>query len=103
MDRSTLQGVPPAVRVDWLAAESYPTADLKYLIVQVLDDGYRKALALPLDRFATTFDLAADNTLRDVQALLMPDAARISARLHKLNVYGPGGFLKSHRVGQAIN
>lgn len=29
----------------------------------------------------------------------MPEAARVSATLHKLNVYEPGGFFKAHRVG----
>ena len=28
----------------------------------------------------------------------MPDAPRIHARLHKLNVYEPGGFFKEHKV-----
>lgn len=65
---------------------------------QVLDDSYRKALALPVDCCATSFNLAAFDILPDVHELLMSDAPRIAARLHKLNVYGPGGFFKAHKV-----
>lgn len=66
--------------------------------VQVLDDSYRKALALPVDRFATSFSLGEHTIMPVVQELLMPDAPSIAARLHKLNVYGPGGFFKTHKV-----
>ena len=65
---------------------------------QVLDDSYRRALALPVNRFASTFDLSAHHILHDVHAMLMPDAQSVRSRLHKLNVYGPGGFFKAHKV-----
>lgn len=34
---------------------------------QVLDDSYRKALALPVDRFATSFNLAAHSSILPVR------------------------------------
>lgn len=68
---------------------------------QVLDDSCRKALPLPIDRFAVNFSLAEHDIMPVVQELLMPDAPSTAARLHKLNVYGPGGFFKMHQVGIA--
>ena len=64
----------------------------------MLDDSYRRALALPTDRFSTSFDLSAHYIIWDVRSLLRPDAHSIRAHLHKLNVYGPGGFFKTHQV-----
>jgi hypothetical protein len=77
------------------------TADGRHAVLsalQVVDDDYRKALALPTDRFATNFNLAEHGMLAEIKDLLMPDAPQIHARLHKLNVYEPGGFFKEHKV-----
>jgi hypothetical protein len=68
------------------------------LAVQADDDSYRKAVALPTGRFAPSFNLAEHRIMADVRRLLMPDAKRSYARLHKLNVYGPCGFFKEHKV-----
>lgn len=34
--------------------------------------------------------------LEEVRALLQPNALSVVADLDKLNIYGPGGFLKPH-------
>ena len=67
-------------------------------MLQVVEESYRKALALPTTRFATSFNVAEHSILGDVRDLLMPLAPRIYARLHKLNVYEPGGFFREHKV-----
>jgi hypothetical protein len=61
------------------------------------------ALALPTDRFASSFDLPAHYILQDLHALLFPDAQSIRAQLRKLSVYRPGGkAFKAFEVGVAI-
>ena len=45
---------------------SYATYLINGYYRQVLDDSYRRALALPVDRFASTFDLSAHHILHDV-------------------------------------
>ena len=67
-------------------------------MLQVVDESYRKALALSTASFATSFNLAEHSILGDVRDLLMPLAPRIYARLRKLNVYEPGGFFREHKV-----
>ncbi|KAL4458024.1 hypothetical protein ABPG75_012889 [Micractinium tetrahymenae] len=65
---------------------------------EVLDDGYRRALALPADRIFPHFHLAQHpGVLAAVRSLLLPDAGELSARLHTLKVYTQGGFFKPHR------
>ena len=64
----------------------------------VLDESYRQALAVPASRLFTQLDLAAHGgVLEAVRRLLLPDAALLTAQLHTLNVYGPGGFFRGHR------
>ena len=55
-----------------------------------MENGRTQALMLHADCFASTFDLHAHHILQDVHTLLVPDAQSIRARLHQLNVYGPG-------------
>lgn len=55
-------------------------------------------MALPINRFATTSNLAAHRILPDVQTLLKPKVPCIAAHRHKLNMYGPGGFFKAHKA-----
>lgn len=66
----------------------------------VLDDSYRRALALPADRLICGYKLAQHASMLDaVRSRMLPDvaASRLSARLHALNVYTPGGFFRPHR------
>jgi hypothetical protein len=39
-------------------------------------------------------------TLLQVRSELVPDAASITAKLHKINIYEKGGFFADHKVGQ---
>lgn len=65
---------------------------------EVLDPTYRRALALPADRFLTSFDLAQHaGVLRAVRSLLLPDAAYVTSELHALNIYTVGGFFMAPR------
>jgi len=65
------------------------------------DESVRKALQLTPDQFDLVGALAnpsiVDKILEEVRTLLVPDAASVTARLHKLNVYEEGGFFADHR------
>jgi predicted 2-oxoglutarate/Fe(II)-dependent dioxygenase YbiX len=63
----------------------------------VLDPSYRKALCLPAASLALSAPLQLPSSiLQEIQRLLQPQAAAVTAALDKLNVYGPDGFFKSH-------
>ncbi|KAF7296823.1 Fe2OG dioxygenase domain-containing protein [Mycena indigotica] len=69
----------------------------------VLDERYRKAGKLDVDKFAARLDVAASGILEAVTPYLLDgrDAdeqdAVLVAEMYKLNVYGPGSFFKDHK------
>ncbi|KAJ7659242.1 hypothetical protein DFH06DRAFT_1406329 [Mycena polygramma] len=67
-----------------------------------LDETYRKAGKLDLDKFATRLDVSASGLLEAITPDIMQgqtvDADKyVRADIYKLNVYGPGSFFKAHR------
>jgi predicted 2-oxoglutarate/Fe(II)-dependent dioxygenase YbiX len=63
----------------------------------VHDPNYRKALCLPPASLALSAPLQLPSRiLQEIQLLLQPQAAAVTAALDKLNIYGPDGFFKSH-------
>ncbi|KAJ7659231.1 hypothetical protein DFH06DRAFT_1327061 [Mycena polygramma] len=67
-----------------------------------LDETYRKAGKLDLDRFATRLDVFASGLLEAITPDILQgqafDAEKyVRADIYKLNVYGPGSFFKAHR------
>ena len=64
----------------------------------MLDEGYRRALALPADCVYPQFDLGAHSgVLEAVRRMQLPDAGLLTAELHALNIYPAGDFFKPHR------
>ncbi|KAF7329115.1 Fe2OG dioxygenase domain-containing protein [Mycena kentingensis (nom. inval.)] len=65
----------------------------------VLDENYRKAGKMDLDKFAARFDVSG--VLGVVAPYLFEDqgtgASTLHAEMYKLNVYGPGSFFKAHQ------
>jgi hypothetical protein len=64
---------------------------------EVVDETYRKALCLPKDRLASSFELYNTDILRTIQSVLAPDSEYIVAQSYKLNIYEKDGFFKSHK------
>jgi predicted 2-oxoglutarate/Fe(II)-dependent dioxygenase YbiX len=65
--------------------------------MDVHDPNYRKALCLPSASLALSASLQLPSrVLEEIQLLLQPQAAVVTAALDKLNIYGPNGFFKSH-------
>ncbi|KAJ6463616.1 hypothetical protein C8R47DRAFT_1026618 [Mycena vitilis] len=67
-----------------------------------LDETYRKAGKLDLDKFATRLDVSASGLLEAITPDIMQgqtvEAGKyVRADMYKLNVYGPGSFFKAHR------
>ncbi|KAI8612013.1 hypothetical protein BC830DRAFT_1049391, partial [Chytriomyces sp. MP71] len=63
----------------------------------VFDDSYRKALKLDAARISSTFDINNAGILDQIKRTLLSRSTDfVRAELHKLNVYGPGGFFKAH-------
>ncbi|TMW59193.1 hypothetical protein Poli38472_007338 [Pythium oligandrum] len=64
----------------------------------VLDATYRQAVMLSAECVHTSFRLGETAILAEIQRRLGPtnDDMTIHATLHKMNVYGPGGFFKKH-------
>ncbi|KAJ7058409.1 hypothetical protein C8F01DRAFT_1148148 [Mycena amicta] len=70
----------------------------------VLDETYRKAGKLDVDRFAVRLDVSAAGIIDAITPELLldqndsaKDARVIRAEMYKLNVYGPGSFFKAHK------
>lgn len=66
----------------------------------VLDPNYRRALVLDPGAFLTSFSVAEHGLLSQVQRLMMPEAAAVTATLLKFNIYqevgwAAGGALQS--------
>eukprot|EP01135_Chromosphaera_perkinsii_P006212 Nk52_evm1s454 gene=Nk52_evmTU1s454 len=64
----------------------------------VIDETVRKAFHIPRDQIISTGipDKTLNEIIEQVRCNLAPDAKKIHAELHKINVYGPGGFFDSH-------
>ena len=67
----------------------------------MLDESYRRALAAPANRIFMQAELANNESmLAALRQLLLPEgteAGQVTAKLHALNVYGPGGFFRRHQ------
>ncbi|KAK6984888.1 Fe2OG dioxygenase domain-containing protein [Favolaschia claudopus] len=68
----------------------------------VLDETYRKAGKMDLDKFATRLDVLSSGLLAAIRPTIMQGQAEadnktLIAELYKLNVYGPGSFFKAHQ------
>ncbi|KAG7562971.1 hypothetical protein FFLO_01529 [Filobasidium floriforme] len=64
----------------------------------VYDPTYRQAHKIKPPYFALSADLIdASNVLNTLPTTLKLEDKRLTARLHKLNVYATGGFFKPHR------
>ncbi|VDB85565.1 unnamed protein product [Peniophora sp. CBMAI 1063] len=66
----------------------------------VVDDTYRRAGKLDLPNFATPFDPAATSLVAGIKESVLEGKASnrpIRFELYKLNVYGEGGFFKTHK------
>ncbi|KAJ3331459.1 hypothetical protein HDU76_003155 [Blyttiomyces sp. JEL0837] len=67
--------------------------------MEVLDSTYRQAIKLSASEIATQFHPGSTNILNTLSRFLCEDVDKLTnvrAVLDKLNVYGPGGFFKSH-------
>ncbi|TMW59192.1 hypothetical protein Poli38472_007337 [Pythium oligandrum] len=67
----------------------------------VLDASYRLTSTLDASEFTLSFDMSELSILPTIQQFLTPqgefsEKVGVRASLYKLNVYGPGGFFKSH-------
>ncbi|XP_055350775.1 uncharacterized protein LOC129597316 [Paramacrobiotus metropolitanus] len=68
-------------------------------IESVLDESYRKAVKLDVNKFSAKFDAERSGLLGRIKSdLLSGDEhnRHVQAELYKLNVYGKGGFFKKH-------
>ncbi|KAJ7441018.1 hypothetical protein B0H11DRAFT_1882487 [Mycena galericulata] len=68
----------------------------------VLDETYRKAGKIDLNKFASRLDVVSSGLLDAISPDMLVgqsvDANKVlRAELYKLNVYGPGSFFKAHR------
>ncbi|KAF7303427.1 Fe2OG dioxygenase domain-containing protein [Mycena indigotica] len=69
----------------------------------VLDESYRKAGKLDVNRFAARLDVTASGILEAVSPYLLDgrdadtEDAVLVAEMYKLNVYGAGSFFKDHK------
>ena len=63
----------------------------------VLDPSVRQARQLLPSDFTVNFDPVSSGILERVRQALVPDAAEITAELHKLNHYGVGGHFAEHQ------
>ncbi|KAJ6515622.1 hypothetical protein C8R45DRAFT_213896 [Mycena sanguinolenta] len=68
----------------------------------VLDETYRKAGKMDLNKFASRLDVVSSGLLAAISPDLLVgqsvDSDKVlRAELYKLNVYGPGSFFKAHR------
>ena len=64
--------------------------------MQVYDPSYRSAQALDSSQLLTNFSLAEHDILPAISKFACPDAAAMTAKLDKLNVYSAGDFFKAH-------
>ncbi|MCJ1464002.1 hypothetical protein MMC07_002612 [Pseudocyphellaria aurata] len=69
--------------------------ELGFAALQVLDQTYRKALALSPANFMTDFSLSEHDVLGPISKLACSGATSLTATLYKLNIYGPGDFFRS--------
>ncbi|KAJ6513659.1 hypothetical protein C8R47DRAFT_1206964 [Mycena vitilis] len=69
--------------------------------MDVLDETYRKAGKMNLNKFAARLDVVASGLIDAISPDLLQgqdtDAKALRAELYKLNVYGPGSFFKAHK------
>ncbi|KAF8174470.1 hypothetical protein K438DRAFT_2023152 [Mycena galopus ATCC 62051] len=66
----------------------------------VLDESYRKAGKMDLNKFAARFDVAGllETITPDIMQGQNADGDKfLQAEMYKLNVYGPGSFFKAHK------
>ncbi|KAJ3331457.1 hypothetical protein HDU76_003153 [Blyttiomyces sp. JEL0837] len=66
---------------------------------EILDPTYREAIKLSASEIATQFHPGSTDILNTLSRFLCEDVrncVNVKAVLDKLNVYGPGGFFKSH-------
>ncbi|KAK7046439.1 Fe2OG dioxygenase domain-containing protein [Favolaschia claudopus] len=104
-------GNPPNRRIDLGKASEDDLKDLAAACqkatfgvnqADVLDETYRKAGKMDLDKFATRLDVLSSGILSAIkQDILQGQAAGsdkvLVPELYKLNVYGPGAFFKAHK------
>ncbi|KAJ7211618.1 hypothetical protein GGX14DRAFT_448890 [Mycena pura] len=69
---------------------------------EVLDETYRKAVKMDIDKFSASLDIAASGILKAISPDILDgqkggDEKALRAELYKLNVYGPGSFFKAHK------
>ncbi|ORY40265.1 hypothetical protein BCR33DRAFT_373634 [Rhizoclosmatium globosum] len=76
--------------------EASSPAAFGYKSETVVDNTYRKAWKIDGSNISTTFDVYGSGIVEQIQKTLLASGAGVRAELHKLNVYGPEGFFKSH-------
>ncbi|KAJ3032526.1 hypothetical protein HDU99_010921, partial [Rhizoclosmatium hyalinum] len=75
--------------------EACSPASFGFKTETVLNPEYRQALKIDSSNFLTSFDVYR-NGIVDLISKALVSNAPVCAELHKLNVYGPGGFFKPH-------
>ncbi|KAJ6568121.1 hypothetical protein B0H10DRAFT_2109921 [Mycena sp. CBHHK59/15] len=68
----------------------------------VLDESYRKAGKMDLDKFAARLDILASGLIDAISPDILEGQSAegekvLKAEMYKLNVYGPGSFFKAHK------
>ncbi|KAI0806625.1 hypothetical protein C8Q74DRAFT_1189094 [Fomes fomentarius] len=86
-------------QMDRLAAQCQP-ATFGRNDEDVLDETYRKAGKMDVEKFMLAFDVERAGLIDVVRTCLFPgeeETKRVKAELYKLNVYGQGAFFKAHK------
>ncbi|KAK7046440.1 Fe2OG dioxygenase domain-containing protein [Favolaschia claudopus] len=104
-------GNPPTRRIDLRNASENELQDLANACqkatfglnqADVLDETYRKAGKMDLDKFASRLDILSSGLLAAIKNNILQgrddeDRKTLIPELYKLNVYGPGSFFKAHK------